>query len=65
MKTQVSLALIGDYRSEAVAHQAIPVALQLTASHLNIDIQSQWLPTETLTDVSALQDYDGQPLPQR
>ncbi len=59
MKTQVRLALIGDYRSEAVAHQAIPVALQLTASHLDIDIQSQWLPTETLTDISVLQGYDA------
>ncbi|WP_411752208.1 CTP synthase [Serratia sp. (in: enterobacteria)] len=59
MKMQVRLALIGDYRSEAVAHQAIPVALQLIASHLDIDIQSQWLPTETLTGVSALQDYDA------
>lgn len=36
MKTQVRLALVGDYRTEAV-----PVALQLTASHLDIDIQSQ------------------------
>lgn len=59
MKTQVRLALVGDHRTEAVAHQAIPIALQLTASHLDIDIQSQWLPTETLTDLSTLQNYDA------
>ncbi|WP_446692698.1 CTP synthase C-terminal region-related (seleno)protein [Serratia aquatilis] len=59
MKTQVRLALVGDYKPEAVAHQAIPIALQLTASHLDIDIQPQWLPTETLTDTSVLRDYDA------
>lgn len=59
LKTQVRLALIGDYRSEAVAHQAIPIALQFTAAHLDVGIQSQWLPTETLTDASVLQDYDA------
>lgn len=59
MKTQVRLALVGDYKPVAVAHQAIPVALQLTASHLDIDIQSHWLPSETLTDTSVLQGYDA------
>ncbi|MHA7848771.1 CTP synthase C-terminal region-related (seleno)protein [Serratia sp. D1N4] len=59
MKTQVRLALVGDYKPEAVAHQAIPVALQLTASHLDIDLQFQWLATETLTETSVLQGYDA------
>lgn len=59
MKTQVRIALVGDYKPQAVSHQAIPVALQLTAAHLNVDIQSHWLPTETLTDTSVLQDYDA------
>ncbi|VEA68477.1 CTP synthase [Serratia plymuthica] len=59
MKTQVRIALVGDYKPQAVSHQAIPVALQLTAAHLNVDIQSHWLPTETLTDTSVLQGYDA------
>lgn len=59
MKTHVRIALVGDYKPQAVSHQAIPVALQLTAAHLNVDIQSHWLPTETLTDTSVLQDYDA------
>jgi len=59
MKTQVRLALVGDYKPDAVAHQAIPVALQLTASHLDIDLQFQWLATETLTETSVLQGYDA------
>ncbi|AHG19832.1 hypothetical protein Z042_09490 [Chania multitudinisentens RB-25] len=59
LKTQVRLALVGDYNPNAIAHQAIPIALQLTASHLDIDIQFQWLPTATLTATSVLQGYDA------
>ncbi|MBV6692133.1 CTP synthase [Serratia quinivorans] len=59
MKAQVRIALVGDYKPEAVSHQAIPVALKLTASHLNLEIQSHWLPTETITAPSVLQGYDA------
>lgn len=59
MKAQVRIALVGDYNPQAVAHQAIPVALQLTTAHLDIDVQPQWLPTETLTSPDALQDFDA------
>ncbi|MFI8418013.1 CTP synthase C-terminal region-related (seleno)protein [Serratia sp. NPDC078593] len=57
MKTQIRIALIGDYRPQAIAHQAIPVALALAASHLDVDIQTQWLPTTTLTDITVLNEY--------
>lgn len=59
MKPQVRIALVGDYRPEAVAHQAIPTALTLAASHLDVDVQSRWLPTETITDSTVLQEYDA------
>lgn len=59
MKPQVRIALVGDYRPEAVAHQAIPTALTLAASHLDVDVQSRWLPTETITDSAVLQEYDA------
>ncbi len=59
MKAHVRIALVGDYKPEAVSHQAIPIALKLTATHLNVDIQSHWLPTETITAPSVLRDYDA------
>ncbi|HEP1044762.1 TPA: CTP synthase [Serratia marcescens] len=59
MKAQVRIALVGDYTPQAVAHQAIPVALQLTAAHLDIDVQPQWLPTDTLTSPDVLHDFDA------
>lgn len=59
MKAQVRIALVGDYQPQAVSHQAIPIALQLTAKYLDVDIQSHWLPTESITDTSVLQRYDA------
>ncbi|PVZ82142.1 hypothetical protein C9426_30760 [Serratia sp. S1B] len=58
-KSQIRLALIGDYQPTIVAHQAIPIAIQLTASHLDVDIQAQWIPTETLNNTAVLQGYDA------
>ncbi|MEN5018719.1 CTP synthase [Erwinia sp. Eh17-17] len=55
----VRLALVGDYRPDAVAHQAIPKAVQLAAQSLNLNVDSQWLPTEKITDHRVLQQYDA------
>lgn len=59
MASHVRLALIGDYRADAVAHQAIPQAVALAAQSLNLDVSSQWLPTPELTGPAVLQDYDA------
>lgn len=55
----VRLALVGDYRPDAVAHQAIPKAVQLAAHALHLDVHPHWLPTESITDSSVLQEYDA------
>lgn len=55
----VRLALVGDYRPDVVAHQAIPKAVQLAAHALNLDVHPQWLPTETITSTDVLQQYDA------
>ncbi|MEI2265780.1 CTP synthase C-terminal region-related (seleno)protein [Erwinia sp. CGal63] len=53
------LALVGDYRPEAVAHQAIPGAVRLAADSLNLPVTAEWLPTETLTSPATLQSFDA------
>ena len=53
------LALIGDYNPDVTAHQAIPMALQQAADVLGLNVQVQWLATDTLTSTSALSDFDG------
>lgn len=47
------LALIGDYREEVVAHQAIPQALALARRQTGVDIQWDWIATHTLSDAPA------------
>lgn len=46
MSTSLTLALVGDYRSEAVAHQAIPLAIERAAQALNIAVSFRWLATD-------------------
>lgn len=59
MTLHVRLALVGDYRADAVAHQAIPLAVELAARSLNLDVRPQWLPTPDITAPDVLQDYDA------
>ncbi|ROR13119.1 CTP synthase [Erwinia sp. JUb26] len=59
MTSHVRLALMGDYRADAVAHQAIPLAVDLAAQSLNLDVTAEWLPTPDLTDPSVLARYDA------
>lgn len=48
MKT--TIALIGDYRKEVVAHGAIPHALELANAALNTKVTWAWVETSTLSD---------------
>lgn len=44
------IALIGDYDPQITAHQAIPLALDLAARHIERDVQWQWLATDSIAD---------------
>lgn len=59
MTSHIRLALIGDYRADAVAHQAIPLAVDLAARFLNLHVTAEWLPTPELTDATVLARYDA------
>ena len=53
------IALIGDYSPQVLAHQAIPLALNLAAQHTGRDVQSQWLATERIDAQTRFTDFDG------
>lgn len=53
------IALIGDYAPQVLAHQAIPLALDLAAQHTGRDVQSQWLATERIDAQTRFTDFDG------
>lgn len=59
MNQPIRLALVGDYRSSAVAHQAIPPAIELAAASLNRPLSAEWLPTESVTSPAVLENFDA------
>lgn len=58
MQQTVNIALIGDYIPAAIAHQAIPPALNLAARRLDVNLHQQWIPSTRLTP-AALADFDA------
>lgn len=54
MSSPLRLSLVGDYRADAVAHQAIPLAIERAARWLNIPVEAEWIATDQLdqTDLS-------------
>ncbi|WP_428943863.1 CTP synthase C-terminal region-related (seleno)protein [Pantoea sp. FN060301] len=59
MKSPVRIALVGDYRPAAVAHQAIPPAIDLAAASLNLPVTAEWVATDTLTHPALLENFDA------
>lgn len=48
MSSPLRLSLVGDYRADAVAHQAIPLAIERAARWLNIPVEAEWIATDQL-----------------
>lgn len=59
MLTTIRLGLIGDYDATVPAHQAIPIALRLTADALALSVAPEWVPTEEIQDFSRVSGFDG------
>ena len=59
MNKPVRIALVGDYHSEAVAHQAIPPATELAAASLRVPVSAEWLPTESVTSPTIFKNFDA------
>jgi CTP synthase (UTP-ammonia lyase) len=58
----VRIGILGDFNPEFRSHLATPDALQHSARKLNLKVESQWIPTPSLTasDVEKiLENYDG------
>lgn len=52
------ISLIGDYDAEVVAHQAIPLALELAANQAGLNIKYEWI-RSTQVDTEALLKADA------
>lgn len=52
MRDAISLALVGDFRAEVVAHACIPRALELAGEAARIQVVATWIGTETIRDAA-------------
>ena len=62
MSNDVRIGILGDFNPEFRSHPAINEALQHTARKLKFEIESQWIPTQSLTTAGAektLESFDG------
>lgn len=59
--THVRIALIGDHNPAVLAHQAIPVALDLAATQRGVAVAPTWVATETIgaAGTAQLDAFDG------
>ena len=62
MSDAVRIGILGDFNADFRSHHATNDALQHAAHKLNLEIESEWLPTPSLTDPAAekkLESFDG------
>jgi CTP synthase (UTP-ammonia lyase) len=50
----IRCVLIGDYSKEIVAHSAIPKALALAGSRLDVEVTHEWLATDKITSTKSV-----------
>jgi len=59
MTASLHIGLIGDRNDEIVAHRAIPRALALSAEALQLDVQAEWVGTETIASAERVERFDA------
>ncbi len=60
MAKSCRIALLGDYRAEVTAHQAIPEALRLAGADLGVEVEWSWLHTSGLREPEKqLAEFNG------
>ncbi len=62
MSNAVRIGILGDFNSEFPSHHATNAALQHAAHQLEFAVESQWIPTPSLTEAGAgkiLEGFDG------
>jgi len=51
----MKLALIGDYNKSVIAHQAIPLAIQLASEENNLNVNFKWVDTLSIQSINLTQ----------
>lgn len=60
MSTRFRIALVGDHNPAVIAHQAIPIALELAAADLGVPVIADWVETAAISNAAKdLASYQG------
>lgn len=62
MSQAVRIGILGDFNPDFRSHHATPDSLQHAARKLNVQVDSEWIPTPSLTDANSektLETFDG------
>jgi CTP synthase (UTP-ammonia lyase) len=62
MKSDLKIAVVGDYNPEFKSHPATTAAIQRSAAALHLAVSVQWVPTESISAQGAeavLEAFDG------
>ena len=62
MSERVKIAIIGDFKPENQTHAATNTAIEHSADHLSMSVDTVWLPTESLVNSDSqaiLRECDG------
>lgn len=60
MSTRLRIALVGDHNPAVVAHQAIPIALELVSAELGVPVEGDWVATAAIHNAAIdLAPYHG------
>lgn len=55
----IHIGLIGDHNHDVIAHQAIPLALNLAQNHTGLALEFEWVATDSISTAAQVADYDG------
>ena len=59
MKAQISVGLVGDFDATVPAHQAIPGALATAGAANGVDVQHEWVATESIASAASVAAFDA------
>lgn len=62
MNNAVRIGILGDFNPDFRSHKATPESLEHAAHKLNLEVETEWIPTPSLADVTSekiLEGFDG------
>ena len=59
MTSTLRISLIGDHDAGVTAHRAIPLALRLAGQACGVDVEFEWIATDSIGSAARVASFDG------